>query len=91
MYEQFLYIISAIFIPLGVIQCMDYFVFHYQTTKAIDCPNLIIWFISFIFYECLLNLNCPLGYTIPSILRVVILCEIVSYSKKILKERLDND
>lgn len=88
-YEQFLYIISAVFIPLGVIQCMDYFVFGYQTTQMVDWINLLIWLIGFLFYELLLIFNCPLGYTLPCVLGVVCLTLIAHRYRRM--ESLNND
>lgn len=86
-YEQFLYFIGAIFIPLGIIQCVDYFILKYKTNSYIDLINLIIWLIGFISYEILLNYYPHFGYTIPSTLIVVILCLLkkIIIKKKSLK------
>ena len=74
----FLYLIGSVFAPMIAIQIADYFILHRDRRKtAFDTRNLVIWVIGFVLYRILMNVDLPVGNTLPDMVITVILCLIV--------------
>ncbi|WP_179395829.1 putative hydroxymethylpyrimidine transporter CytX [Lacticaseibacillus absianus] len=69
-YEDFLYWISAVFVPMAVIQIVDTLIGHRETHQAWDWPNLLLWGVGVAVYRYLLTIATPLGSTLPVVLIV---------------------
>lgn len=82
-YENFLYLLSSVFVPMAIVMIADYFInknteFNLNRSRI----NLIIWFTGFILYRIFLKLNSNLGSTIPVILIILLISCTVGYFKK---------
>lgn len=75
-YESFLYLIGSVFAPLFSILFMDYFVFHItkEDGRRFRLKNSILWAIGFCIYRVLMNVDIPVGSTLPVMLIVAVLC-----------------
>lgn len=80
----FLYLIGSIFAPMIAVQISDFFILKRDnSTKAFDIVNLVIWFIGFILYRILMNVDFIFGNTLPDMIITIIICVAVH---KIIKD-----
>ena len=73
----FLYLIGSVFAPMIAIQIADYFILHRdRRSTAFDARNLVIWAIGFVLYRILMNVDLPVGNTLPDMIITIVLCVI---------------
>lgn len=71
----FLYLIGSVFAPMIAIQIADYFILHRDRRRtAFDARNLVIWVIGFVLYRILMNVDLPVGNTLPDMIITIVLC-----------------
>lgn len=80
-YADFLYWISAVFVPLAVVQIVAFFLGQ-RAHGAWDWPNLGVWVIGVALYRLLLAHVTPLGSTIPVIVIVAGLTLVVNWRRR---------
>lgn len=74
-YENFLYLIGSVFVPMITILITDYFILKKDNLKkSVDVTNFIIWFAGFAIYRVILNMDIVFGSTIPVMIITVIIC-----------------
>ena len=84
--ESFLYIIGSVFAPMIAILITDYFILKRDSSSlCADWSNLIIWFAGFIIYRLFMNINTPVGYTLPAMVIVSVITVLVDKLRKIRK------
>lgn len=72
---DFLYLIGSVFAPMIAIQIADYFFLHRDdTAKSVSLRNLIIWAIGFALYRLLMQVDLPVGNTLPDMLITALIC-----------------
>lgn len=82
-FENFLYLIGSVFAPMIAIQIADYFIMKRKAVKKqVDLTNLIIWAAGFIIYRIFLNIDTPVGSTLPVMLITITICLMVQGLKK---------
>jgi putative hydroxymethylpyrimidine transporter CytX len=75
---DFLYLIGSVFAPMIAVQIADYFLLHRNALKQeFSVRNLLIWLIGFICYRLLMQVDTPVGNTLPDMAVTVVLCLIV--------------
>ena len=82
---DFLYLIGSVFAPMIAIMIADFFLLkadHAQ--QMINLPNAVIWICGFALYRSFMNMDTPVGNTLPTLLIVMALCLIVSLIQKAL-------
>lgn len=90
-FENFLYIISSVFVPMITIQIVDLFILKKEYgDNIINSKNFIIWIIGFIIYRLLMKADTFFGYTLPTVIVVGIICLVSSLMKREKKMKLDN-
>lgn len=73
----FLYLIGSVFAPMIATQIADYFILHRDRRRtAFDARNLVIWAIGFVLYRILMNVDLPVGNTLPDMIITIVLCVI---------------
>ena len=73
----FLYLNGSVFAPMIAIQMADYFILHrHRRRTAFDARNLVIWVIGFVLYRILMNVDLPVGNTLPDMIITIVLCVI---------------
>lgn len=86
-FEDFLYLIGSVFAPMIAIQIADFFILKKNCfDKPLDISNLVIWLVGFVLYRLLMNVDTPVGYTLPAMLATFLLCIIVAKIKKAIKK-----
>jgi putative hydroxymethylpyrimidine transporter CytX len=84
-FENFLYLIGSVFAPMIAIQIADYFIMKREAVKKqVNLTNLIIWVIGFIIYRIFLNIDTPVGSTLPVMVITIVICLIVHSTKKMV-------
>lgn len=74
-YENFLYLIGSVFVPMITILMTDYFILRKRDEIAgVDTVNFALWLIGFAMYRALLSLELSVGSTLPVIFSVSLLC-----------------
>lgn len=74
-YENFLYLIGSVFVPMIAILISDYFILKKDNLKkSWDTANFVIWVIGFTVYRVLLSMDIIIGSTIPVMFVIVIIC-----------------
>ena len=72
---DFLYFIGSVFAPMIAIQIVDFFVLKQNKEKhAFHFQNLIVWLVGFVIYRLLMNVDLPVGSTLPDMLITALLC-----------------
>ncbi len=76
---NFLYLIGSVFAPMIAIQIADYFILKKADAKddAFQWKNLFVWVVGFVIYRVLMQVDTPVGNTLPDMIITVILCLIV--------------
>ena len=75
---DFLYLIGSVFAPMIAIQIADFFLLKQdKSSRAVYVPNMIIWVIGFVVYRILMNIDMPLGNTLPDMVITIVICLIV--------------
>lgn len=79
---EFLYLIGSVFAPMIAIQITDFFILKRDSSnRRVDVYNLIIWFIGFIIYRMLMNVDIIIGSTLPDMVITIILCIVMKKFK----------
>ena len=77
-FETFLYLIGSVFAPMIAIQIADYYIMKRKTIKnRVDMTNLIIWLVGFAIYRVMLQIDTPVGSTLPVMVITIVICLIV--------------
>ena len=72
---DFLYLIGSVFAPMIAIQIADYYVLKKkETMELFNRKNLVIWVIGFIVYRLLMNVETPVGSTLPCMILCLVIC-----------------
>ena len=83
---NFLYLIGSVFAPMIAIQITDFFILkNDQRTKSVDVLNLVLWLIGFIAYRFLMQVDTPVGNTLPCMVITIVLSLVVH--KLFIKKR----
>ena len=73
-FENFLYWIGSVFVPMATVQVMDRLVLK----RGNAGKNLILWCIGFALYRLFLKLDLSIGSTIPDVVATAVVCWIAS-------------
>lgn len=76
-YEQFLYIIGSIFVPMAAIQIVDWYVLGHRAAESGQgrvMSNILVWLAGFVAYRWLLAADTPIGATLPVMALTMLLC-----------------
>lgn len=72
---DFLYLIGSVFAPMIAVQIADFYILHRDKAGcAVDVRGLVLWAAGFVAYRLLMQVDLPLGSTIPDIALTVVLC-----------------
>ena len=72
---DFLYLIGSVFAPMIAVQIADFYILHRDKAGcAVDVRGLVLWAVGFVAYRLLMQVDLPLGSTIPDIALTVVLC-----------------
>ena len=76
---NFLYLIGSVFAPMIAVQIADYVVLKKADAQkqGFQWRNLLVWGVGFVIYRLLMQVNTPVGHTLPDMIITVILCLIV--------------
>ena len=96
---DFLYLIGSVFAPMIAIQIADFFVLHKiadnengeknsaENIKQFNWCKLAIWLVGFILYRCLMQVDLPVGNTLPTMLAIIAICFIVEFFAKRIRNK----
>ncbi|MCI1986183.1 MAG: putative hydroxymethylpyrimidine transporter CytX [Lactobacillus sp.] len=87
-YADFLYWISAVFVPLAVVQIVAFFLGQ-RARGRWDWPNLGLWVIGVGCYRVFLAHGTPLGSTIPVVVIVALLTLVVNWRRRTANENVE--
>ncbi len=74
----FLYLIGSVFAPMVAIQIADYFLLKRdRAAQAVDVRNLLIWAVGFAAYRLLMQVDLPVGSTLPDMILTIAICILV--------------
>ncbi|MEG1190597.1 MAG: putative hydroxymethylpyrimidine transporter CytX [Oscillospiraceae bacterium] len=74
-FEGFLYLIGSVFAPMIAILISDYFILKKDSSALGFSPmNLVLWALGFVIYRVFMQLDLPLGSTLPVMLITGLLC-----------------
>lgn len=80
---DFLYWIGSVFAPMIAIQIADYFVLRKDHSgTGVYVSNMIIWVIGFILYRYLMQVDIPVGNTLPDMVITMVLCVGADWMRK---------
>ncbi|WP_295359955.1 putative hydroxymethylpyrimidine transporter CytX [uncultured Pseudoramibacter sp.] len=81
---QFLYLIGSVFAPMIAVQIADYFILKKADSADRDwnVRNLVVWVIGFVLYRLLMQVDLPVGSTLPDMAITMVILLIASPKKK---------
>ena len=72
---DFLYLIGSVFAPMIAIQIADFFLLKRDySDRAFEPCNLLVWVIGFVLYRFLMQVDIPVGNTLPDMVATMLLC-----------------
>lgn len=72
---DFLYLIGSVFAPMIAIQIADFFFLKQDfSSKTVCVRNLVIWVVGFVIYRLLMQVDIPVGNTLPDMVLTILLC-----------------
>ena len=75
---DFLYLIGSVFAPMIAIQIADFFILKKEAYKGkVSVRNVVIWVIGFVLYRILMNVDTPVGNTLPDMVVTILICVVV--------------
>ena len=75
---DFLYLIGSVFAPMIAIQIADFFILKKEAYKGkVSVRNVVIWVIGFVLYRILMNVDTPVGNTLPDMVVTILICIVV--------------
>lgn len=76
---DFLYLIGSVFAPMIAIQIADFFILKRadSLSDAMDISNIVIWVVGFVLYRYLMNVDIPVGNTLPDMVVTIVICVII--------------
>ena len=81
---DFLYLIGSVFAPMIAIQIADFFILKNDKRNVeIDVLNLVLWLVGFVVYRCFMQIDTPVGNTIPCMIITILLSVVIH---KIIKK-----
>lgn len=76
---DFLYLIGSVFAPMVAILIADYFILKKDhSEKNIAWKNIIIWLVGFILYRLLMQVDTPVGNTLPDMAITIVLAIVIT-------------
>ncbi|MBR4806979.1 MAG: putative hydroxymethylpyrimidine transporter CytX [Lachnospiraceae bacterium] len=80
---DFLYLIGSVFAPMVAIQIADFFLLKKKEIRLdFDITNLLIWLVGFIIYRLLMQIDLPVGNTLPAMAIVIVIRVLISLIRK---------
>ena len=77
---EFLYFIGSVFAPMIAIQIADFYILKTNKEhKKLNIKNSIIWFVGFVVYRLLMNVDVVIGSTLLDVIITIIICIVVGY------------
>lgn len=74
---NFLYLIVSVFAPMIAVLIADYFMLgHDSSSREFDTGRFVIWIIGFVAYRLLMQVNTPVGNTLPDMVFTMIIAVI---------------
>lgn len=74
---DFLYLIGSVFAPMIAVQIGDYFVLKNKYDKYKCLINLIVWLAGFVIYRLLMQMDTPVGNTLPDMIVTLVILLVV--------------
>lgn len=85
---DFLYFIGSVFAPMIAVQIADFYVVSKDSSsKRFDIVNLVIWVIGFVIYRLLMNVDIPVGSTLPDMVITFLLVIVVNKIKICIRKK----
>lgn len=80
---DFLYLIGSVFAPMIAVQIADFFILKRDDSARSYCfSNLAVWAAGFVIYRILMQIDMPVGNTLPDMVLTIILCVIAGKSRE---------
>ncbi len=70
---DFLYLIGSVFAPMIAVQIGDYFILKDKADKGKELINLLTWLAGFVIYRMLMQIDTPVGNTLPDMVITLLL------------------
>ncbi len=87
---DFLYFIGSVFAPMISVQLADFFfIKNDSSAQKFDFTKLTIWVIGFIIYRLLMNVDIPVGNTLPDMIITFLLVIAVNKIRTIISKKAD--
>lgn len=76
---NFLYLIGSVFAPMIAVQIATFFILKKDASEGtISIPNMICWLLGFMIYRLLMQIDIPIGNTLPDMVITMVICVLVN-------------
>ena len=77
-FQDFLYLIGSVFAPMTAILLSDFFILKQDhTADSVNWLNLVLWVLGVALYRFLLNVDTPVGITVPVVVILMVISALV--------------
>ena len=77
-FQDFLYLIGSVFAPMTAILLSDFFILRQDhTADSVNWLNLVLWVLGVALYRFLLNVDTPVGITVPVVVILMVVSALV--------------
>lgn len=77
-FQDFLYLIGSVFAPMTAILLSDFFILRQDhTADRVNWLNLVLWVLGVALYRFLLNVDTPVGITVPVVVILMVVSALV--------------
>lgn len=77
-FQDFLYLIGSVFAPMTAILLSDFFILKQDhTADSVNWLNLVLWVLGVALYRFLLNVDTPVGITVPVVVILMVVSTLV--------------
>lgn len=88
-YQNFLYLIGSVFAPMFAILITDFFLLKENRSGSnFHISNMLLWAAGFLIYRVMLNIDTPVGSTLPVMIIISILSLLVYGGKRYVRRYL---
>lgn len=90
--ESFLYLIGSVFAPMIAIQIANYYILKKDYSKQqAHVFDLLLWCIGFVVYRQFMNIDTPIGSTVPVMIIILVADVVISKMYMLVKRKHSRD
>ena len=81
---DFLYFIGSVFAPMIAVQIADFYILKKDREhQGLSVRSMVIWFVGFVVYRLLMNVDIIIGSTLPDVIITMVICVVANRKSEV--------